>query len=165
MGDWSSYSLSDFLLFSPRVYERLIATYNTELWPLQVLSVAIAGAIFLALTRARGPTALRAAYLLIAVAWAVVGYAYLWETYRTINWAAAYVAPVFVVETALLIALAARPDIRWASRRSLPEICALALLAFAVFGYPQSRCWQDARSTRQKCSASCPIQPPSRRSR
>lgn len=28
MAEWSNYSLSDFLLFSPRVFERLFALHN-----------------------------------------------------------------------------------------------------------------------------------------
>jgi hypothetical protein len=37
MSEWWTYSLSDFLLFSPRTYYRLFELYNLAVWPWHVL--------------------------------------------------------------------------------------------------------------------------------
>ena len=36
MSEWWTYTLSDFLLFSPRTYYRLFELYNDEIWPAQI---------------------------------------------------------------------------------------------------------------------------------
>ena len=36
MSEWWTYSLSDFLLFSPRTYYRLFELYNAAIWPAQI---------------------------------------------------------------------------------------------------------------------------------
>ena len=57
MPEWWTYSLSDFLLFSPRTYYRLIERHNLAVWPAQLLAFVLGLAIaFLLLqpTRARG---------------------------------------------------------------------------------------------------------------
>lgn len=48
MSDWATYTLADFLMFSPRVYFRLVERYNQGLWPLQLIFVAGALAILFA---------------------------------------------------------------------------------------------------------------------
>ena len=45
MSEWWTYSLSDFLLFSPRTYYRLFELYNAAIWPLQILALALGAAI------------------------------------------------------------------------------------------------------------------------
>ena len=48
MPEWWTYALSDFLLFSPRTYYRLIERHNAAVWPAQIvtlgLGLGIAGA-------------------------------------------------------------------------------------------------------------------------
>jgi hypothetical protein len=39
MPEWWTYTLSDFLLFSPRAYYRLIERHNAAVWPWQLGSV------------------------------------------------------------------------------------------------------------------------------
>ena len=41
MSEWWTYSLSDFLLFSPRTYYRLFELYNAAIWPAQVVALAL----------------------------------------------------------------------------------------------------------------------------
>jgi len=45
MSEWWTYSLSDFLLFSPRTYYRLFELYNVAIWPLQIVGLALGVAI------------------------------------------------------------------------------------------------------------------------
>ena len=51
MQDWWSYTLSDFLLFSPRTYYRMIERYNESVWPAQLLTMALGIGILGALQR------------------------------------------------------------------------------------------------------------------
>src|SRR5262245_33918588 len=46
MPEWWTYSLSDFLLFSPRIYYRLFELYNAAIWPLQILALMLGAAVF-----------------------------------------------------------------------------------------------------------------------
>jgi hypothetical protein len=41
MSEWWTYALSDFLLFSPRTYYRLIERHNAAVWPGQILSLGL----------------------------------------------------------------------------------------------------------------------------
>ena len=41
MGDWWSYTPSDFLLFSARTYYRLFELYNRAIWPAQILALLL----------------------------------------------------------------------------------------------------------------------------
>lgn len=45
MFEWWTYTLSDFLMFSPQVYYRLFELYNRALWPTQLLTVGAGVAI------------------------------------------------------------------------------------------------------------------------
>jgi hypothetical protein len=105
MSEWWSYRPEDFLLFSPRVYWRLFELHNAALWPGQLAAVALlAVLVWLAAARPAGHARLVAAGL--AAAWAFTGWAFVWNRYATINWAAEYLALLFALE-ALLLALAA----------------------------------------------------------
>lgn len=105
MSEWWTYTLSDFLMFSPRIYYRLFALYNAETWPGQI-GAGAAGFALLILTSSsrRGGKAWtgRAVAALLILAWLWVAWAYLMERYATINWAAEYFAAGFVLQAALL---------------------------------------------------------------
>lgn len=105
METWLTYRPRDFLLYSSETYWRLFELANTALWPLPILSVP---AIVILLVLARHPYRLsRVGFAaLLAVSWIVVSEAFLAERYALINWAVAYIRPLFLVEAALLAALA-----------------------------------------------------------
>jgi hypothetical protein len=105
MSEWWTYRLSDFLMFSPAAYWRMVERYNREVWPLQLLML-LAGVLLLWVVAARRPWAGRVAPAVLAVAWAWVGWAFHWERYAQINWAALYLAWGFAVQAVLLVALA-----------------------------------------------------------
>ncbi|MDX1126883.1 hypothetical protein GOL24_21650 [Sinorhizobium medicae] len=42
MAEWATYTLADFLMFSPRVYFRLVERYNQGLWPFQLVFIVSA---------------------------------------------------------------------------------------------------------------------------
>jgi hypothetical protein len=143
MLDWS-YRLSDVLLFSPRVYWRLFELHNQALWPLPQATLAL-GIAALALAILRPKQSGWAIAILLAVAWAWVGWSFVWERYATINWTAAYVAPLFAVEALLLIVGLKRPMIEPRSARGMGGV----LLVVLALGYPLlapafGRPWQGA---------------------
>lgn len=134
MSEWWSYRPEDFLLFSPRSYWRMFELQNEALGPLAILMLGIGGIVIFLAAR-RTTESFRAAAIILAVLWAFVGYAFLWNRYAGINWAIAYVAPLFGVEALLLLLLSFRSRIavqpNWISAG-----IGYFLLAFATAGMP-----------------------------
>jgi hypothetical protein len=102
MSEWWTYSLSDFLLFSPRTYYRLFELYNRDIWPAHLLALAL-GLAILAMWWRGGAWRGRAVAAILAACWLFVAWAYLLERYDTINWAAKYFAIGFLLQAMLLI--------------------------------------------------------------
>jgi hypothetical protein len=102
MTEWWSYTLSDFLLFSPRTYYRLIGRYNEAVWPVQILTVGLGLVILGLLPRPRVWQG-RVVSAALAILWTWVAWAFVWKRYATINWTASYLVPLFVVEALLLV--------------------------------------------------------------
>ena len=102
MSEWWTYCLTNFLLFSPRTYYRLFELYNADVWPLQLVTLALGVAIAFLIWRARAWSG-RAIAAILAALWLFVAWAYLLERYDTINWAARYFAIAFVLQAALLV--------------------------------------------------------------
>lgn len=106
MPDWATYRLSDFLLFSPRVYRRLIELYNTDLWPLHLLALG-AGLGMLALVWRRHRWAAAVLLTTSGACWLWVAWAFHLQRYASINWAATGFAAGFALQGLLLVAVAA----------------------------------------------------------
>lgn len=102
MSEWWTYSLSDFLLFSPRTYYRLFELYNADIWPAQILALAL-GVAILALVRRPRARHGRVVAAILAGCWIWVAWAFHLNRYATINWAATYFAAAFAFEALLLI--------------------------------------------------------------
>lgn len=136
MSEWWTYRLSDFLMFSPQTYWRLVERYNREQWPLQLAAVA-AGVLLLGLAARPRPWTGRAVAAVLAPAWLWVGWAFHGQRYATINWAANYLAAAFVLQAALLagVALAARAGGPAAGRPRL-RAAGWALAVAGVVLYP-----------------------------
>ena len=107
MPDWWSYGAEDFLLFAPRTYWRLVASYQAGLWPLPVATVA-GGLALLGWGLWRPARARRWCLVALAGLWLLAGLAFVGGRYATINWAAAYMLPLFVLQAALLALAAVR---------------------------------------------------------
>ncbi|MBI5274869.1 MAG: hypothetical protein HY854_00265 [Burkholderiales bacterium] len=95
MSEWSTYTLSDFLMFSPRTWWRLVEAYNREWWPLHI-AMFVAG--IAAVWRARF------APWVLAAAWAWVAWAFHWERHVEVNLAGPWFAGAFALQAALLLA-------------------------------------------------------------
>ena len=102
MSEWWTYRLSDFLMFSPAAYWRLVERYNREHWPLHVFMLG-AGLLLLWLAAKRQPVARRAVAGGLAVIWSWVGWAFHKQAYAQINLAAEYFAAAFAVQAVLLL--------------------------------------------------------------
>lgn len=136
MSEWWTYSLHDFLLFAPRTYYRLIELHNVHWWPAQVVALLAGLAVAVLLLRERAQATAPVA-LVLALAWAWVGTTFLWQRYATINWAAEYMAPAFVVEAILLAASAwrARADAARSAARAWSASVAGWSMLVAALGY------------------------------
>ena len=135
MEDWWTYGISDFLLFSPRTYHRLIAQYNDDVWPAQLAALAAGAGIFILLHRP-GVPATRSIHLALAVSWAWIAWGFHWQRYAAINWAATAFAAAFALEALMLAVagLAARPPVA-ASRRPATVI-GVGIFFAALVAYP-----------------------------
>lgn len=136
MSEWWTYSLSDMLLFSPRVYYRLFELHNHSLWPAQLLTVAAGFGMVFALTR---PNIVRTrlTFVVLGIIWIWVGWAFFWVRYATINWAAPYVAPAYALEGLMLIAAGLlKKQFSFSSAAAFPRKAAIVLLAAILVGYP-----------------------------
>jgi Family of unknown function (DUF6064) len=136
MPEWWTYSLADFLLFSPRTYYRLIERHNLALWPAQLLALAL-GAVIAGLLRRPKPARGRAIAAILAVLWAWVGWTFVAGRYATINWAASYFAWLFAAEVLLLGWLGvARASLRFRWRRDPAGLVGGALFVGSLALHP-----------------------------
>lgn len=136
MSEWWTYTLSDFLLFSPRTFYRLIERYNSAVWPAHALTLGLAASIAWLLRRP-GPRQGRIVSAILAVLWVWVGWAFLWERYATINWVASWLAGAFAVEAALLIWIGMAGDgASFRLRRDAAGTVGLILFGLASLFYP-----------------------------
>lgn len=148
MPDWWSYRLSDFMMFSPRAYWRLVEIYNLASWPAQLGGVAV-GLLLLWLVLVPRPGAGRVVAAALALVWLWVAWAFHWQRYSSINWAASYFAGVFTLQAMLLLILgvlhrggqvapsAAVPNLGWTL-----AVCGVVLYPLA--GLATGRPWTQA---------------------
>jgi hypothetical protein len=136
MSEWTTYRLSDLLLFSPRVFYRLFEQANATAWPAQVLTVGT-GVALIAILLAPTVTRLRLGAMLLAVVWAWVAWFFIANHYATINWAAVWFAALFYAEAGLLvIAAALPPQVKNTGPTILRPRIAIIFCILAVIAYP-----------------------------
>lgn len=143
LSEWWTYRPADFLMFSPRIYERLFESLNAAWWPAQPLLVG-AGLAWLVLRwrapaapsadGARGNAALGAA-LVLAACWALTARAFLLERYAPINWAATGFAAGFALQALGLVLASATGHL--SGRATGPRAAVgYALGLWALAGHP-----------------------------
>jgi hypothetical protein len=135
MSEWWTYTLTDFLLFSPRTYYRLFELYNAAVWPLQIVTLALGLAILAMIVRSPAWSG-RAIAAILAALWLLVAWAYLLERFDTINWAARYLAVGFAVQAALLVWTGLIRDRLRFDVRTITGKVGLALLLHALIIHP-----------------------------
>lgn len=136
MADWLSYSLADFILFSPETYDRLFGLANQALWPAHLGALA-ALAIIIALLWRGGAGAGRTIAALLAAAWLFVAVAWHLDRYATINWAAPWFAAGFAIQAGALL-WAGLGGSRLQPRPQVDAVTAAGwlVLLLATVGYP-----------------------------
>jgi hypothetical protein len=127
VSEWSTYTLSDLLMFSARTYFRLLELYNRDTWPLHLLAAGAGVALVLCARRTDARSG-RIAAILLGLCWLWVAWAFHTARYATINSAAPYFATGFVFQGALLLFAGNLP-----ANRDGPG---LVLLLLALLGYP-----------------------------
>jgi len=136
MSEWWSYTLQDFLLFSPRTYYRLFELYNLAVWPAQLLALALGLAILFLLARP-SPKSGKFICAILALAWIVVAWAYFFQRYASINWIAPYYAAAFLIEAALLAWIGViRGGLGFSVAGHAGRKIGLCLYLFALMIYP-----------------------------
>ncbi|WP_448550860.1 DUF6064 family protein [Thalassotalea montiporae] len=102
-----SYSLHDFLLFSPEVYWRLVTNYlNAHQLIGADVAIATSIAVYL-LVKHRYP---RLVLCFIALLWLWLGWQFYLTHYQTINHHASYLGLICFLQVALLVALAIKEN-------------------------------------------------------
>jgi hypothetical protein len=136
MTEWWTYRPEDFLLFSERVYWRLFEIHNQALWPAQPVAIGFGVIILFLVFRPRSWSG-RMISAVMTVSWLFVAWAYHWNTYATINWAAKWAAFLFAVEAALFAWFGVfRDKLTFAMRRNPRSILRVLLFVYAVFIHP-----------------------------
>lgn len=146
MSEWWTYTLADFLLFSPRTYWRLVELYNLAIWPLQLAGLALGAWTAAWLFTSRGVP--RWTFVPLAASWLWIAWSFHFERYAQINWAAPALALAFAAQGLLLatVALAGAP-VMLARKR----VAVAAVVGFTVAGYPllaplAGRAWTTAEA-------------------
>lgn len=136
MTEWWTYSLRDLLLCSPRTYYRLFELYNLELWPLPLFAAALGVTVLLLWWRRSGMTG-RALAFILTLCWLWVAWAYHWQRYANINWAANYYALAFAFEALLLLWHGVVCDrLKFAAVTRIQQRIGLVLLVFSLLCFP-----------------------------
>lgn len=136
MSEWLTYRPQDFLLFSERVYWRLFELHNAAVWPWQIVAFVLGAAIVALVLRPR-PRSGRLISAIVAVAWLVVAWAFLWNRYQSINWAASYVTPFFVLEAVLIAWIGGiRNSLSFSARKDARGVLGLTLFVYALALHP-----------------------------
>ena len=136
MPEWWSYTLSDFLLFSPRTYYRLIERHNEAVWPAQLLMSGL-GLAIAALLHRPSPRRGQAVSAVLAALWIGVAWSFVWQRYATINWAAKYLVWLFVTEAVLLLWVGVRQHgLVLGGPTGVVRYLGAALLLLGLLAYP-----------------------------
>jgi hypothetical protein len=134
MSEWWTYRPEDFLMFAPRTYWRLFELHNLAWWPAQLLAVLSGLVIAVGLWRGQSAV-LRLASLVLAVLGAFVAWAFLWQRYAEINWAAAGLAWAFGAQAVGMLVLVGQSSLELSAGRVRRRV-GLGLLLWAVFVHP-----------------------------
>lgn len=131
-----SYRPEDFLLFSPDVYRRLFLLQNADYWWTMPISLGFAAVLGFALwVKGRGVSPGLVVGLALANGWILVGATFFLVSYSSINWAAPYISPLFLLGGILLSAAALRQ--RFTNRASLAKrLGGAALLLYGFILHP-----------------------------
>ncbi|MEQ8291569.1 MAG: DUF6064 family protein [Roseovarius sp.] len=134
MREWLTYELSDFLLFSERVYWRLFTLENAALWPMPLLApLALLAALTLYTRRPAG--GLRLLFALLALSWFSIGSNFIMQRYAPVNWVMSHAGPVFFLQAIAFATMAFIGPPRGAAPRPANN-AGYALILTGTLAYP-----------------------------
>ena len=137
MSEWWTYRPADLLMFAPETYYRLLELYNRHVWPVHLAAVAAALGITMLTLRRRPMWHGKLIAALLALAWVWSGWAFHYEQYATINWAARWFAAGFFVQSSLLVWQGIFRDRLFDEHRRAPaQWAGFAVFAVAVVIHP-----------------------------
>ena len=137
MTEWWTYRIDSFLLFSARTYQRLIESTNTDVWPLQMVTLMAGMGLLLWLGRPHSQRRDRVVFVLLTLAWAWVAWDFLHRRFATINWAADYAALLFALQAVALLWVGVSRGGRVRRRKLSPtDPVAILLIVLGVIVYP-----------------------------
>lgn len=132
--DLLTYELTDFLMFAPTTYVRLIERYNEALWPSH-LFIAFSGLVCGAWLHARRDS--RLVFLTLAAGWMMVAYGFFMVRYATIMSAAPVFATIFMAQAVLFTGLAFKPSLMpFDDMAKGRRMTGLSLVGIAFLAYP-----------------------------
>ena len=140
MGEITSYSLSDFILFSDRVYYRQFELYNDAIWPLHLIAIVFSLVIIYTLWK-KPVWSGRLIAALLTVSWLWVAWAFLYERFYQIHVVANWYALGFVLQAGLItwygviknqFTLSEQSQLR----TNIGHVLVLALLFISLIIYP-----------------------------
>jgi len=132
MPEWGSYEISNFLLFSPRTYDRMLDTYNAAMWPWQAAALLSGLTLLVLAARNRGQLESWIRVSILGVAWVVVAWAFHLERYASINWAARWFGIAFGIEAAMILVTEALSKRDTRPTSSSIRLCGLTIAGFAI---------------------------------
>jgi hypothetical protein len=133
MSEWWTYRPSDFLMYSPRSWGRLLEALHRELWPAQVIVALLAAAVLVVAWR-RPRDMARIVCGVLAVAWAWLAWDFFWNRLGQISTGAPWMAAAAALQALLLAVGASRQPA--ADGGSAPRAAGLSLAAIALLLFP-----------------------------
>lgn len=130
LADLDTYALSHFMPMTPEVFFRLFERLNTEVWPWQLLTLALLLGGADALRRGQS----RIAGVLLGLCWLWVALSFQFNLHAELSPAGVWLGWAFVVQAALLVVVGWCDRLVW--RTGPRAIVGLVLLVVAVFLYP-----------------------------
>lgn len=117
--------------FSPDVYVNLFERYNDDLWPMQIVTLAM-GLMLIALSRRGGDMARMLSAATLAAFWIWTGWDFQIDHYAALNWAALPFGALFIVQGIGLMLAGALSD------RLNPALnpAGIALICAAALAHP-----------------------------
>ncbi|WDE06764.1 hypothetical protein SG34_007630 [Thalassomonas viridans] len=128
--------LSDFLLFTPQSYLRLLNHYNHTIWPFQLVALLL-GIINLILIKRPLAYGNRLISLSLAFNWLWAGIVFHYYHFTGINWAAPAFALLFILQALLLVIFGAlKNNISYQPPKTPAGYTGLLIYLFALVLYP-----------------------------
>ncbi len=151
MGEWASYALSDFLLFSPQTYFRQFALINAATFPLPALFAVLALAVAVLAGGGRRWHG-RIAAIGLAILWASSAWLFHERSYTAINWAAEWFALGFAVQAMALVWLGiagnalSPPSLSGTAALAVRIVAVLVVLLYPLQATLFGRDWREAET-------------------